>query len=327
MNIALTYTCNQECAYCFGHDAMDEYQGRPSRNFLSMENLDKVLSFLEKSSVYELQMIGGEPTLHPDFKGIYKRVTERGFRVMIFSNGVIKKEIVDFLKAQDNLTSVLLNIREPKEYSISDWNKILYTLSQLGERVILSFRIYRLGFNPTFLFDLIERYHLRKLINWAMACPSLLHDNVFLPLEDHIKAVDRMIEFSVQSQSRGIDWYSDSGFIWCAFTDGRSQILKERVGFIPDTNCYPALEVAPDLRVMRCFGLASKCRKDLKLTDFDNLKEVELYFFKKSLPFKRIGAMDKCFHCEHLLSNKCGGGCMAHILRRMPNYRKLPIIF
>ena len=182
----------------------------------------------------------------------------------------------------------------------------------------LTLRIYRLDFNPNFLFDLIDKYKLNRQINWAISCPSLVSNNIYIKLEDHEKAVERMVKFSHISKSRNISWYTDSGFILCAFSNGKLEKLRKNVGFVPETNCYPAIEVAPDLRVFRCYGLAPKSRPQLKLTDFKDLAAVGKYFFTKSLPFKRIGGMDKCFKCEHIISSKCGGGCMVHILKRLP---------
>jgi len=220
-----------------------------------------------------------------------------------------------------------LNIRQPEEYSAKDWEKILYTCSRLNKVITLSYRVYKMDFDARFLFDLIDKYQLNRLINWAIACPSLVSNNVYVRLEDHEKVVERMVEFSRVSKKRNISWYSDLGFILCAFSNGKLEELRQNVGFVPETNCYPPIEVAPDLRVFRCFGLMPKSRPQLKLTDFNNLREVERYFFTKSSPFKRIGGMDKCFKCEHIISQKCGGGCMAHILKRFPDYKDLPPIF
>jgi len=179
-----------------------------------------------------------------------------------------------------------------------------------------------LDFDPTFLFDLIDKYQTKRLINWAIACPSLIAKNEYIKLEDHEKVVERMVKYSWESKKRNISWYPDSGFVFCAFGEGKMEKLKENVGFVPIINCDPAIEVAPNLRVFRCFGLASKSRPSLKLTDFKNNNEMVNHFFVRSLPFKRVGGMDRCFKCEHIISGKCGGGCMVHILKRFPGYNK-----
>lgn len=322
MNIALTYFCNQKCKYCFGSDAMFTATVKKEDQEITEDNLNKVLYFMKSSRVTNFPMIGGEPTLHSRFEDMYNIISDNGFSISIFSNGVIVKDRVEFLSKQKNLRGILLNIRHPREYSKGAWEKIIYTISRLNKKVTLSFRVYEFDFDPTFLFDLIDEYQTLRLINWAIACPSLVAKNAFIKLEDHEKVVERMVEFSRESKKRKIGWYSDSGFIFCAFSNGKLKELKENVDFVPITNCHPAIELAPDLRVFRCFGLASKSRSQLKITDFKNVAEAETHFFNKSLPFKRIGGMDKCFRCEHIISQRCGGGCMVHILKRFPGYKK-----
>lgn len=294
---------------------------------MAVDNLYKMMDFMKKSGITGFNMIGGEPTLHSRFEEIYNIISDNGFSVMIFSNGVIDKQRVEFLSRKDNLQSILLNIREPEEYSSQDWKKILYTCVRLNKIVTLSYRIYKMDFDPRFIFDLIDEYKLNRLINWAIACPSLIRNNAYVRLEEHEKAVKRMVEFSRESKKRNVNWYSDSGFILCAFSNGKLEELRENVNFVPETNCGPAMEVAPDLRIFRCYGMAPKSRPGLKITDFKNLAEAEKYFLLKSLPFKRVGGMDKCFGCEHIISQKCGGGCMVHILKRFPNYKNLSPIF
>jgi len=327
MNIALTYFCNQKCPYCFAIDAMSIKRASAEAREMTIDNLCKIMDFMKRSRVSGFNMIGGEPTLHSRFEEIYDIISDNGFSVMIFSNGVIDKHRVGFLSKKNNLKTILLNIRQPEEYSTKDWEKILYTCSRLNKVITLSYRVYKMDFDPEFLFDLIDEYRLKRLINWTIACPSLMRDNVYIPIEGHEKVVERMVEFSRESKKRNIQWYSDAGFILCAFANGKSEELKRNVGFVPETNCHPAMEVAPDLRIFRCYGTVPKTRPGLKITDFNNLKKAERYFFIKSLPFKRVGAMDKCFGCEHIVSQRCGGGCMVHIFKRFPDYKNLPPIF
>lgn len=327
MNIALTYFCNQRCSFCFGMDAMSISRNSIEAREMTLGNLNKVMDFMKRSGVTVFQMIGGEPTLHSRFEEFYDIISNNGFSVIIFSNGVINKERVDFLNKKNNLNNILLNIREPKEYSPKDWEKIEYALSRLNNKITLSFRVYQMDFNPHFLFDLTDKYKLIRLINWAISCPSLVRNNDYIPLEEHEKVIERMVKFSIISKKRKINWFTDAGFIYCAFDKGKLKALRRNVRFIPETNCCPVIEVASDLRVFRCYGMASRSAPNLKLTDFNNLGEVERYFFTKSLPFKRIGGIDKCFKCEHIISQKCGGGCMVHILKRLPDYKNLPPIF
>jgi organic radical activating enzyme len=327
MNIALTYYCNQRCTFCFGKDAMRRARGTPSAKVMTMANLRKAIAFLKRSDQDVFRMIGGEPTLHPHFEKIYRTVEENGLGAMLFSNGVMDARTVDFLSGRKSLKAVLLNIRQPQEYAPRDWEKLCYTLERLGGLVNLSFRIYRLDFDPRFLFDLIDRYRLTRLINWAIACPSLQETNDFLPLAQHKKAVNRMVRFAAESHKRKIGWFTDSGFILCAFTPRTLRVLRETVGFVPDTNCAPPLEVSPDLHVYRCYGMAGKTDKGLSLSRFNNEQQMQEYFFKRSAPLKRLGALDECFSCEHMIHNSCSGGCLVHVLKRLPSWQSVPALF
>lgn len=327
MNVALTYRCNQRCRYCFGTDAMHLRPSRGKSPQMSVADLDRVLGFLRASSVSVFNMIGGEPTQHSEFEAFFRRIVAAGLSVQMFSNGVIDPGLVDFLAGQEKLVNILVNIRQPEEYRPQDWKRLLGTLRSLHRKVTLSFRVYRRVFRPVFLFDLIDRYGLQRLINWAIACPSLYRSNEFVPLEDHRLVVRKMAGYLRQSHDRAIRWYSDSGFIRCAFTERDLERFRRLVGFVPQTNCIAPVEVAPDLRVFRCFGMAVQTRPGLMLTDFRSLTEVEGYFRLRSLGLKRIGSFPECFRCEHMRSGVCCGGCMVHILRRMPGYQSLPPMF
>jgi hypothetical protein len=327
MNFALTYYCNLRCPYCFAKDAMRLAKKRPSALAISARNLRAAIAFLKASRQDTFRMIGGEPTLHPRFEKIYRTVEAHGFRIALFSNGVMGSSTAKFLSGRDSLVDVLVNIRHPREYSAADRERLFFALGSLGEKAVLSFRISRLDFDPAFLYDLIDRYRLRRTINWAISCPSLEGANEFIPLADHARAVRRMVLFSKESRARGITWFSDYGFIRCAFTRPQLRLLKENVGFVPETNCFPPVEVSPDLRVYRCYGMAAKTSAGLSLKDFRDEQELDAYFLRRSAHLKRLGALDKCFSCTHMRSGGCSGGCLVHVVKRLPGWEKLPALF
>ena len=132
MNLMFTTYCNQKCPYCFGQDAMDARGSRRSDKEISEKNLQFVLDFIKRSGHKGINIIGGEPTLHPEFKKRYRQIEKAGLSVMIFSNCVMGEDTAVFLSKKKSLTDILLNIREPWEYSTGDWNKIRTTLKQLN---------------------------------------------------------------------------------------------------------------------------------------------------------------------------------------------------
>jgi len=91
---------------------------------MSIENLNKVIDFLKRSKVSDFTMIGGEPTLHSRFEEVYDIISDKGFSVNIFSNGIIEKRRVEFLRKKDNLHTILLNINHPKDYPSQHWKML-----------------------------------------------------------------------------------------------------------------------------------------------------------------------------------------------------------
>jgi uncharacterized radical SAM superfamily Fe-S cluster-containing enzyme len=63
-NIAIVNYCNLKCPYCFA----DNEQENPI--YMSLENYIKTLDFILKNPVDGIGILGGEPTLHPDFSKI-----------------------------------------------------------------------------------------------------------------------------------------------------------------------------------------------------------------------------------------------------------------
>ena len=62
-NIAITNYCNLKCPYCFADDMIHD----DNKN-MSLENYVKILRYLIQYNETDIGIIGGEPTLHPQFK-------------------------------------------------------------------------------------------------------------------------------------------------------------------------------------------------------------------------------------------------------------------
>ncbi|MBT8489822.1 MAG: radical SAM protein, partial [Deltaproteobacteria bacterium] len=86
-NILLTNYCNLNCPYCFAGKMMSR-----KGNNISVHNFKKAVSYLKKNREKHVGIIGGEPTLHPRFLDLMTYVIEQGFKVQLFTNGVMDEE-------------------------------------------------------------------------------------------------------------------------------------------------------------------------------------------------------------------------------------------
>lgn len=318
MNINLTTYCNLKCPYCFARDLWESVGNKPDAREISIKNLKIVIDFMKRSGIRLFRMFGGEPTLHTRFEEVYDIVSKGGFDVLIFSNGIIAKEKIEFLSKQKNLTNICINIQEPKTYSLQQYKMLDFALTKLSKLVNLGFVIYKTDFDAYFIIELIEKYNLPKIVKWSIACPSLKNKNVFIKLQDHKMVIKRMVKHSREFKKHRIRWHNDTTFLKCLFNQGQLDELFANVKLRLRNLCIPTLEVAPNLLAYRCYGTASITNPKLKITDFKNAADAQMFFKKREMFLKRVGALGKCFGCDLLNGPVCSGGCLVHTLRSFP---------
>jgi molybdenum cofactor biosynthesis enzyme MoaA len=99
-NVLLTNYCNRRCKYCFAQERIafdDAGEGDESKRFLSFDDLETIIAFFKRSACSQVGLLGGEPTLHPHFPAIIDRFLAEGFRVKLFSNGMMPDTALEHL--------------------------------------------------------------------------------------------------------------------------------------------------------------------------------------------------------------------------------------
>lgn len=98
LQVNLGYKCNQSCLHC-------HVNAGPSRTeMMSPQTLTDVLAYMEASAVSALDITGGAPELHPQFRELVGKARALGVRVMDRCNLTILEEpghedLADFLAA------------------------------------------------------------------------------------------------------------------------------------------------------------------------------------------------------------------------------------
>ena len=86
LQVNLGYKCNQSCLHC-------HVNAGPTRTeMMSRETLDDVLVFLEKGKIPTLDVTGGAPELHPEFRHLVQSARALGVRVMDRCNLTVLEE-------------------------------------------------------------------------------------------------------------------------------------------------------------------------------------------------------------------------------------------
>ena len=313
-NIILNSYCNRNCVYCF---AKKKNEG-PYKQ-LTLDSLVAITDFLKKSQANQVSILGGEPTLHPQFNLFLRYLVSRNLLVSVFSNGMIDQPVLQELKEiikewdlHDNRLKFVININEPRYRSSRENSMQKQTFQELNEFISLSFNIFERSCNLDFLVDIIIDFNLVPRIRLGLAAPIPGKKNAFLPIPDFPIIANKIMVFSDLCQENSIDLSFDCGFPMCIFSDadiGKLYKNMTQLKFI----CEPVIDIDADLNTIYCYPLSEY--RNAKLTDFNNIKEI--YDHYQSLILQdnlKRGIYPECINCDYRYRGRCAGGCKGHYL-------------
>ena len=75
--------CNLRCSYCDTRKAQSSSSGKP-------RTLDELVRAAEQSGLRLVEITGGEPMLQPAVTELCRRLLERGFEVLMETNGSVE---------------------------------------------------------------------------------------------------------------------------------------------------------------------------------------------------------------------------------------------
>ena len=314
-NLLITDYCNRACPYCFAKDKVGQQKGVEYRNRrdISLEHVNVLIQFLKRSDHPYFSILGGEPTLHPQFTDIVDRAIGNRLKVKVFTNGLMSRKIQKYLFR--NNVDIVLNINEPDETPFRHLKKLENVYENLGPNIRLGFNIYKEDFNLSFLFKLIDKHHMHRSIRLGISQPILNRKNIFIAPNMYRKIGKKLVGFAEEADRSDIRFTFDCGFILCMFskTDiGKLFHYAAQLRFV----CGPAIDFDPDLNIWPCFPLSSV--ENRKLAEFANFKELVNYYEGIKRKFSHIGMFTRCNSCKFLKRKQCHGGCISHKLRIYP---------
>lgn len=315
-NLLLTETCVRSCPYCFAKkhmaDAADD-------DILSWENLIYVADFLEASGDKNISLLGGEPSLHPNFIEFIIYLLERNFHVNIFTSGIMSEEKLTEANrvlsgVNPDRLSFVVNLNNPKNSTFSENESIKRFLKSLGHLTSPGFNIYKPDFDLDFLFHYINLYGLKKNLRLGLAHPIPGKRNKYVSIADMKKMANRLLQFERQFERFQVTCGLDCGMPLCIFTDEQlGKLYKMSQGHL-NFGCGPAVDIGTDMSIWCCFPLSDFHKKSI--FDFDNMREVvEFFVDKQNLVKSEVpGIFDECENCAQAKNRLCSAGCAAHML-------------
>ena len=101
-----TLQCNLSCSFCFNR-ALPPLQDMP------LDAYENMIGVLAHAKVRTLDIIGGEPTMHPEIVGIIREAGAHGLHVNISTNGTNLRLLAEIMRFGDAVTTgISVNDRE-----------------------------------------------------------------------------------------------------------------------------------------------------------------------------------------------------------------------
>jgi MoaA/NifB/PqqE/SkfB family radical SAM enzyme len=318
MNLIINDTCNRACPYCFARSKVGLSEGpeRAEGKNISLDNFERYLDFHVRSAVPQLKLLGGEPTLHPEFLELLRRAHERGLQIFVFTNGLWPRKIRDGIQAiplAEWKLKFLFNVNEPHLQPAVQLQLAMECMKIAGPHGQCGFNIYRKDFDLQFIPDLIDAAKLNRDVRLGLASPIVGTENAFIEPEDYKVMGRRLLDQLRKLEERNVLGAFDCGFPLCMFSeDDLGSLALITRGF--QSVCGFPIDVGPDLMAWPCFPLSNV--ENLPLLDFANAGELREHFTHKLEGMRRIGALDDCLGCKYLERKQCNGGCVAHTLKQ-----------
>ena len=320
-NLMLTTKCNRHCSYCFAGN--DKQQINELSVHINRDFFEKYLEYLSRSDIHQARFLGGEPTLHPEFSDYLKLAYDRGFSILIFTNGFIPDTAMKaILRIPEDRINVLVNITPscPSD-RIELTPRLITSLQKLGLRAYPGYTISHPDTQALFdIIRVIEQTDISRSIRLGLAHPSDWGNDSLSP-KQYRRVAEGLMPFFRKARNHSINVELDCGFVRCMFTEDDVREMEE-MGTNFAWRCNPVIDILYDGSAVPCFPLSGSIRYRNVLDSREN--DVFDFFTNELSTFRIAGVFPECSVCLMRATEKCSGGCLAGAINRM---HKRPMVY
>lgn len=312
-NIAIVNYCNLKCPYCFAENMIQE-----NNKYMSIEDYSNLLDFILKNPNDNIGILGGEPTLHPNFIDIINITKEKcnNRKITLFTNGIELEQFLPYLNDID----LLINYNNPDNLTKIQFDKLQNSLDKAYKMGLLTeekegfigCNIYLDCSNYNYIWEIVDKYSLTA-IRCSVVSPSGKYIDWRNKKDEYFKLLKPIyLNFCEEALKHKCKLIMDCSHIpSCYFNEEECKLIEE----VRDKKrsksyevCIPVLDFTTDLKVSSCFGTYAP----IDFKNFSNTLSLSMYLFNNSnKKLIKSNNADKCATCEKYKNGKCQGGCLA----------------
>jgi sulfatase maturation enzyme AslB (radical SAM superfamily) len=254
MNFLINNVCNRNCSYCFEGDFT-----KAAPQWMSLETVRQVLDFFTAEALSRHQILGGEPTLHPQILEIAQLIHKRSERRPgILTNGICDSSLLREILIQTG-AFFAFNLNTRDSYTDAEFSALLQNMELLtnyAQDLALTVTIA----DPTDSFDLLYDLLRQKLnitqVRIAISSPGKDFSNLF-PKEfslEYGRAYLRIVEKCHKLNPR-LRFSNECAVNLCLMeAEIYSRLREIEVGHLTTRCNVGNLDILPDLSTHWCFA-------------------------------------------------------------------------
>lgn len=340
-NIMITGVCNVKCPYCFADEFVNNQNYFKDKKdiHMSKENFERAVNFILTNPKERIGIIGGEPTLHPQFKEFIEKLIfdRRISSFTLFTNGV---HIEDYYRLLSNdKIRILVNCNSPNDIGQNKYDMLVKNLDNLinnyymKDRITLGINMYKPDFEYDYILELLEKYDYRY-VRTSITVLNGESKNSMSSMEHFDIMKNSVFKFFRELEKRGIvPGYDCNIMPSCIPSNEEAEFLKrfipnapadqmgrKRFNLLGPSKCQPVIDILPDLNSVRCFGLSDQHK--VHISKFRNIGHLKNYFYNYFDSFAySISDSENCAVCDQRKSMECNGGCLVYKLDKIASAR------
>jgi MoaA/NifB/PqqE/SkfB family radical SAM enzyme len=305
--LILTTRCPNTCPWCFARSKMRQYRSRGITE-MGWGEFTAAVDFFERSGEWHINVLGGDPLLHPQIETILEYLEARRLSVSVGTTGAVPASLVDRI-ARRGFTDLEFGVNSSCyfDYSPRKRARVDYFLQTIGYPTGISYTLSERDLGTGNLFPVLDRiamirkFSLRRHLTLQVAAPAE-GNRSFIPLHRYEELVDLLGRWLPVLEKNGIGCSVDCHSVpLCQMPKRRPD---KEYPFRSRCESFP-IDIGPDLTVWPCFPLAEHAVELGRFRDFD---EVRAYFRERirKIPLRYE---EGCRGCGDKRNGTCDGGC------------------
>jgi len=303
---------------------------------MSLKDFDFLCHWAKEQGYKSLRLLGGEPTIHPEFKEILDLSRKQGFRVSFSTNGLFNTELNSSL---NNSLIESINFSYPQDEIAPDKMGIFREniKQSIIKRipVVLSGVIYPYKDSWRQVIDLAKEQLLNIKVRLSMVLPKGEKGHSFDEFRKYSSGLsEQIINAAKYAYKNHVVFYFYRPLLLCMFDQEEIRFLRSISPFLFYSRCPLCLKgnynidyrmiVNPDLTCFPCTALFFRSKK----IDSKTTRETLNQYFKPTIQqLAHQLLMSSCSSCQYFINYKlhledkdqdladrtvCQGGCLRY---------------